>query len=51
MIVIIAKVDVNWGHAFEGYIPSKQIFAQGGVYTCNGSSILFMKYALMTISF
>ncbi|KAF9564934.1 natural resistance-associated macrophage protein [Agrocybe pediades] len=36
MIVIISKVDVNWAHAFEGYIPSKHIFAQGGVYTSVG---------------
>jgi len=34
MIVIISKVDVNWAKAFEGYVPSKYIFAQGGVYTC-----------------
>jgi metal iron transporter len=34
MVVIISKVDVHWAHAFEGYIPSKHIFASGGVYTC-----------------
>ena len=34
MIVIISKVDVNWADAFEGYIPSKYIFASGGIYTC-----------------
>ncbi|TFK42220.1 natural resistance-associated macrophage protein-domain-containing protein [Crucibulum laeve] len=36
MIVIISKVDVNWGHAFEGYIPSKYIFQSGGLYTSVG---------------
>jgi metal iron transporter len=34
MIIIISKVDVNWAKAFEGYIPSKHIFASGGLYTC-----------------
>lgn len=34
MIVIIAKVNVNWGDAFRGYIPSKYIFTSGGIYTC-----------------
>ncbi|KAF8174935.1 natural resistance-associated macrophage protein-domain-containing protein [Pholiota molesta] len=36
MIVIITKVGVNWAHAFEGYIPTKHIFASGGVYTSVG---------------
>ncbi|KIM38137.1 hypothetical protein M413DRAFT_447908 [Hebeloma cylindrosporum] len=36
MIVIISKVDVNWAHAFEGYIPSKYIFGSGGIYTSVG---------------
>ncbi|KAF9478920.1 Nramp-domain-containing protein [Pholiota conissans] len=36
MIVIISKVDVNWGDAFVGYVPSKYIFASGGVYTSVG---------------
>ncbi|CAA7264930.1 unnamed protein product [Cyclocybe aegerita] len=36
MIVIISKVDVNWADAFEGYVPSKYIFAQGGIYTSVG---------------
>jgi metal iron transporter len=34
MIVIIAKVHVNWGNAFLGYVPSKYIFSSGGIYTC-----------------
>ncbi|KAF9461893.1 natural resistance-associated macrophage protein-domain-containing protein [Collybia nuda] len=36
MAIIIAKVDVNWAKAFEGYIPSKHIFASGGLYTSVG---------------
>lgn len=34
MIVIIAKVQINWGDAFRGYIPSKTIFSSGGIFTC-----------------
>ncbi|KAJ2925000.1 hypothetical protein H1R20_g12100, partial [Candolleomyces eurysporus] len=36
MVIIISKVDVNWGHAFQGYIPSKYIFQSGGLYTSVG---------------
>ncbi|KJA28340.1 hypothetical protein HYPSUDRAFT_33699 [Hypholoma sublateritium FD-334 SS-4] len=36
MIVIISKVDVNWAQAFEGFVPSKKVFASGGVYTSVG---------------
>ncbi|KAJ2918245.1 hypothetical protein MD484_g2177, partial [Candolleomyces efflorescens] len=36
MCVIISKVDVNWGHAFQGYLPSKYIFQSGGLYTSVG---------------
>ncbi|KDR85892.1 hypothetical protein GALMADRAFT_235029 [Galerina marginata CBS 339.88] len=36
MVVIISKVHVNWGTAFLGYVPSKHIFAPGGVYTSVG---------------
>jgi metal iron transporter len=34
MIVIISKIDVNWGKAFEGFLPSKYVFAPGALYTC-----------------
>ncbi|KZP29379.1 Nramp-domain-containing protein, partial [Athelia psychrophila] len=33
MSIIIAKVDVNWEQAFDGFVPSKTIFASGGIYT------------------
>ncbi|RXW16604.1 hypothetical protein EST38_g9254 [Candolleomyces aberdarensis] len=36
MCIIISKVDVNWGDAFQGYIPSKYIFQSGGLYTSVG---------------
>ncbi|KAF8817621.1 natural resistance-associated macrophage protein [Phlegmacium glaucopus] len=36
MIIIIAKVHVDWGDAFQGYIPSKYIFSSGGIYTSVG---------------
>ncbi|EGO05421.1 hypothetical protein SERLA73DRAFT_44261 [Serpula lacrymans var. lacrymans S7.3] len=36
MAVIIAKIQVNWGAAFDGFVPSKEIFASGGLYTSVG---------------
>ncbi|KAL0952124.1 hypothetical protein HGRIS_008752 [Hohenbuehelia grisea] len=36
MAIIISKVDVHWAHAFEGYVPSKYIFADGGLYVSVG---------------
>ncbi|KAI0093794.1 natural resistance-associated macrophage protein-domain-containing protein [Irpex rosettiformis] len=36
MAVIIAQVGVNWGDAFDGYIPSKTLFQSGGLYTSIG---------------
>jgi metal iron transporter len=36
MLVIISKVDINLKDAFSGYLPSKYIFAQGGIYTSVG---------------
>ena len=34
MMVIIARVNVNWGNAFRGYIFSKYTFSSRGIYTC-----------------
>ena len=34
MVVIIAQVDMDWGKAFQGYLPSKYLFASGALYTC-----------------
>ncbi|KZP29257.1 natural resistance-associated macrophage protein [Athelia psychrophila] len=36
MSIIIAEVDVNWAQAFDGFVPSKTIFASGGIYTSVG---------------
>lgn len=34
MLVIITKIEVDWGQAFSGYIPSRKIFQAGSLYTC-----------------
>ena len=34
MFVIVTKIEVDWGQAFLGYVPSKKIFQAGGLYTC-----------------
>ncbi|KAK1236706.1 Manganese transporter smf1 [Marasmius sp. AFHP31] len=34
--VILGKVNVDWGDAFEGYLPSKYIFPSGALYTSVG---------------
>ncbi|KAK7034604.1 Manganese transporter smf1 [Paramarasmius palmivorus] len=36
MGIIIAKIDVDWGDAFEGYLPSKYIVPNGALYTSVG---------------
>lgn len=36
MVVIISRIEVNWGQAFDGFIPSKYIFAPGALYTSVG---------------
>ena len=41
MAVIISQVDVHWGTAFDGFVPSKTIFQSGGLYTCTSGSALF----------
>lgn len=37
MFVIITKVEVDWGEAFLGYVPSKNVFQAGSLYTCKHS--------------
>jgi metal iron transporter len=34
MAMIIAKINVNWGQAFDGFVPSQELFASGALYTC-----------------
>ncbi|KAI0059413.1 smf Mn2+ and Fe2+ transporter [Artomyces pyxidatus] len=36
MCIIISKVHVDWGQAFDGFVPSKAIFEHGGLYTSVG---------------
>ncbi|KAF8205412.1 smf Mn2+ and Fe2+ transporter-like protein [Mycena galopus ATCC 62051] len=36
MIIVITKVNVDWAKAFEGFVPSKYIFSNGGLYTSVG---------------
>lgn len=36
MAVIIAKISVAWGQAFDGFVPSQEIFASGALYTSVG---------------
>ncbi|KAG2138710.1 smf Mn2+ and Fe2+ transporter [Suillus bovinus] len=36
MAVIIGKIDIAWGPAFDGFVPSKTIFASGALYTSVG---------------
>ncbi|KAF7360583.1 Manganese transporter pdt1 [Mycena venus] len=34
--IVIAKVNVNWPRTFEGFLPSKYIFGDGGLYISVG---------------
>ncbi|KAI6136223.1 smf Mn2+ and Fe2+ transporter [Pisolithus thermaeus] len=36
MAIIIARIDVNWGDAFKGLLPSKQLVENGALYTTVG---------------
>ncbi|KAF9245676.1 smf Mn2+ and Fe2+ transporter [Melanogaster broomeanus] len=36
MALIIAKLTVNWGDAFQGFVPSKKLFSNGALYTSVG---------------
>ncbi|KAG2365540.1 smf Mn2+ and Fe2+ transporter [Suillus spraguei] len=36
MAVIIARVSVAWGQAFDGFVPSREIFSSGALYTSVG---------------
>jgi len=47
MIVIISKVDVHWGDAFLGYVPSKYIFQSGGLYTCMSHFLSYFKDGML----
>lgn len=34
MAIIISKTQINWGDAFDGFLPSKTVFRSDGLYTC-----------------
>ncbi|OJA21566.1 hypothetical protein AZE42_10612 [Rhizopogon vesiculosus] len=36
MAIIIAKINVDWGQAFDGFVPSQELFASGALYTSVG---------------
>ncbi|TFK56542.1 natural resistance-associated macrophage protein [Heliocybe sulcata] len=36
MAIIIARVHVDWGDTFDGFVPSKTVFQSGGLYTSIG---------------
>ncbi|KAH9929794.1 natural resistance-associated macrophage protein-domain-containing protein [Fomitopsis serialis] len=36
MAVIISKADVNWGEAFDGFVPSKALVSSEGLYNSIG---------------
>lgn len=36
MAMIIARISVDWGQAFIGFVPSKTLFASGALYTSVG---------------
>ncbi|EEB99893.1 hypothetical protein MPER_00307, partial [Moniliophthora perniciosa FA553] len=35
MCIIISRVDIQWGTAFEGYLPSKYIVPNGALFICD----------------
>ncbi|KAJ3717132.1 natural resistance-associated macrophage protein-domain-containing protein [Lentinula raphanica] len=36
MCIILSRVNVEWNHVFQGYLPSKYIFPNGAFYTSVG---------------
>ncbi|KAI9570157.1 natural resistance-associated macrophage protein-domain-containing protein [Boletus coccyginus] len=36
MGLVMSRVTVNWGDAFRGFIPSKELFGSGSIYTSVG---------------
>jgi len=36
MAIIISSLGVDWGTAFDGFVPSAQLFKSGGLYTSIG---------------
>ncbi|KAF7307291.1 hypothetical protein MIND_00523100 [Mycena indigotica] len=36
MVIVVAKVHVEWGKAFDGFLPSRELFGSNGLYTSVG---------------
>src|SRR5712691_3024137 len=34
MCILVSRVDVEWGEAFKGFLPSKTLVQHGSLYTC-----------------
>lgn len=34
MCILVSRVDVEWGDAFKGFLPSKGVVQHGSLYTC-----------------
>ena len=45
LCVLVSKVDVEWGEAFKGYLPSKALVQHRSLYTCTRSSDLSAWYS------
>jgi metal iron transporter len=43
MAIIISRIDVRWGMAFDGFVPSKYVFSSGGLYTCTSLNPILWK--------
>ncbi|KAG6333013.1 hypothetical protein ID866_6074 [Astraeus odoratus] len=40
--IIIARISVDWGNAFHGFIPSKALFKNGALYTSESRGVPVM---------
>jgi metal iron transporter len=50
MAVIIGRIGPNWGKAFEGFLPSKHIVQNGGLYVCKSFLIFVQTSSLISVS-
>jgi hypothetical protein len=51
MALIIAKLNVDWASALSGYIPSKNMVADGSVYICKRNTRNPHVFRVLTKSF
>lgn len=51
MGIIISKVGVHWGQAFDGFVPSDSLFKSGALYTCKQNKYhVFHRYYVFTFA-